>query len=210
TAAGFKLIGDLIHEPIADGAIVPADLPEQLISAGYRSFLMGSTSTRFQPLPLTFWSKQPNAFTLQDLAVARHVAGCVGLAFSHQQLAEATRQATEANARAERLEMRTKSLAAELDLRSGHGRAIGRSPEWMNILKQATQVAATETTVLVQGESGTGKEVVARFIHGASRRKDGPFIAINCAALPEQLLESELFGYERGAFTGAQQSKVGQ
>ena len=210
TAAGFKLIGDLIHEPIAAGAIVPADLPEQLIAAGYRSFLIVSTSTRFQPLHLTFWSKQPNAFTLQDLTVARHVAGCVGLAFSHQQLAEATRQAAEANARAERLEMRAKSLAAELDLRSGHGRAIGRSPEWMNILKQATQVAATETTVLVQGESGAGKEVVARFIHGASRRKDGPFIAINCAALPEQLLESELFGYERGAFTGAQQSKVGQ
>ncbi len=68
----------------------------------------------------------------------------------------------------------------------------------------------TETTVFLQGESGTGKEVVARFIHQASPRKDGPFIAINCAALPEQLLESELFGYERGAFTGAQQAKAGQ
>jgi Nif-specific regulatory protein len=77
-------------------------------------------------------------------------------------------------------------------------------------LKKATQVAATETTALLQGESGTGKEVVARFIHRASPRKNGPFVAINCAALPEQLLESEVFGYERGAFTGAQQPKPGQ
>jgi transcriptional regulator with GAF, ATPase, and Fis domain len=204
----FKLIGDLARERL--GIVEPADLQEQLLAAGYRSLLGVNTSTSFQPLILTFWSKQPHAFSLQDVAVARHIAGCVGLAFSHQQLAEAARQMAEAHARAERLEVRAKSLAAELDLRSGVGRAIGHSPEWTSILKKATQVAATETTALLQGESGTGKEVVARFIHRASPRKDGPFIAINCAALPEQLLESELFGYERGAFTGAQQSKVGQ
>jgi transcriptional regulator with GAF, ATPase, and Fis domain len=208
TAAGFKLVGDLAREPL--GNIEPADLREQLLAAGYRSLLRVSTSTRSRPLILTFWSKQPNAFSLQDVAVARHIAGCIGLAFSHQQLAEAAQQVAEARARAERLEVRAKMLATELELRSGLGRAIGHSPEWANVLKKATQVAATETTALVQGESGTGKEVVARFIHRASPRKDGPFMAINCAALPEQLLESELFGYERGAFTGAQQSKAGQ
>jgi transcriptional regulator with GAF, ATPase, and Fis domain len=78
------------------------------------------------------------------------------------------------------------------------------------VLTQSTQVAPTETTVLLLGESGTGKEVVARFLHRASPRKGGPFIALNCAALPEQLLEAELFGYERGAYTGATQSKPGQ
>jgi transcriptional regulator with PAS, ATPase and Fis domain len=86
---------------------------------------------------------------------------------------------------------------------------IGSSPAWQGVLVAALRVATTEATVLLQGESGTGKEIVARLIHQASPRKHGPFVAINCAALPEQLLESELFGYERGAFTGAQLSKAG-
>jgi transcriptional regulator with PAS, ATPase and Fis domain len=87
---------------------------------------------------------------------------------------------------------------------------IGTSPAWREVITRATQVAATEATTCLQGESGTGKEVIARFIHQHSPRSRGPFMAINCAALPDQLLESELFGFERGAFTGAQQSKPGQ
>jgi transcriptional regulator with PAS, ATPase and Fis domain len=87
---------------------------------------------------------------------------------------------------------------------------LGISPAWREVVRRATQVAATEATTCLQGESGTGKEVIARFIHQRSPRWRGPFIAINCAALPEQLLESELFGFERGAFTGAQQTKPGQ
>jgi len=87
---------------------------------------------------------------------------------------------------------------------------FGVSVAWQDVLKRATRVAATEATTCLQGESGTGKEVVARFIHSRSPRRRGPFVAINCAALPEQLFESELFGFERGAFTGAQQAKPGQ
>jgi two-component system response regulator AtoC len=85
----------------------------------------------------------------------------------------------------------------------------GRSAAWREVVKNAGRVAPLETTICLQGESGTGKELLARFIHRNSSRRSGPFVAINCAALPEQLLESELFGYERGAFTSAHQAKAG-
>src|SRR4026209_1572169 len=87
---------------------------------------------------------------------------------------------------------------------------VGTSQAWREVIRRATRVAATEATTCLQGESGTGKEVIARFIHQRSPRSRGPFLAINCAALPEQLLEPALAGFERGAFTGAQQSKPGQ
>jgi DNA-binding NtrC family response regulator len=124
-----------------------------------------------------------------------------------QGLALAGRQLTATRAREDRLDARIQWAA---EGREGGRPAIGQSTEWKDVLRKATQVASTETTVLLEGESGTGKEVVARFIHRASPRRTGPFVAINCAALPDHLLESELFGYERSAFTGAQQSKPGQ
>jgi len=87
---------------------------------------------------------------------------------------------------------------------------IAESDEMRQVFEMATQVADSRATVLITGESGVGKEVVAKFIHEASPRCQKPFVAVSCAALPESLLESELFGYEKGAFTGAQGSKPGR
>jgi len=87
---------------------------------------------------------------------------------------------------------------------------IGNSPQMVEILKTVADVADTDATVLIEGESGTGKELLARAIHFNSSRSKKPFVTINCAAIPETLLESELFGYEKGAFTGATQRKLGK
>ena len=87
---------------------------------------------------------------------------------------------------------------------------IAEDPVTIDMLQRAAKVAASDATVLILGESGTGKEVFARFIHRHSRRAEGPFIAINCAAIPDNLLESELFGYEKGAFSGAMARRIGR
>lgn len=88
-------------------------------------------------------------------------------------------------------------------------RPVGTSKPWLDVLHLAETVAPTESTVLIQGESGTGKEIIARYLHDLSARSDAAFLSINCGALPETLLESELFGHVRGAFTGAVRDRVG-
>ncbi|HUQ82178.1 MAG TPA: sigma-54 dependent transcriptional regulator [Gemmatimonadaceae bacterium] len=110
-----------------------------------------------------------------------------------------------------RLRVENTSLKQEIRRRDKFtgSRPIGNSRNWLDVLRLAETVAPTESTVLIQGESGTGKEVIARYIHELSNRTDGSFLSINCGALPESLLESELFGHVKGSFTGAVKDKSG-
>jgi len=100
-------------------------------------------------------------------------------------------------------------LRREMESRAGFENFIGKSPPMQGVFSLIRQVADTRSTVLITGESGTGKELVARAVHFNSSRKTGPFVTVNCGALPETLLESELFGYMKGAFTGAVSNKQG-
>jgi transcriptional regulator with GAF, ATPase, and Fis domain len=159
---------------------------------------------------LFFGKHEPRAYDSVDVEVATAVASRVVLGIQHQRLAEEQRRLASVERRAKTLEQSLKSARSELHERYGFEQMIGRSPVLRETLTRAAQVARTETTVLITGESGTGKELVARAIHYASPRADGPFIAVNCAALPDTLLESELFGHERGAFTGADRQKPGR
>ncbi len=127
--------------------------------------------------------------------------------FSNDELVAILRRACEFRA----VRVENKQLKQEIRRRDKTAvtRPIGKSKRFMELLKLAEHVAPTESTVLIQGESGTGKEVVARYIHNLSTRADGPFMSINCGALPENLLESELFGHVKGSFTGAVRDKQG-
>ncbi len=140
-------------------------------------------------------ASQP-AFTGETLALAENFSHFISLA-AHNAL--------------DRRQLRHRVGLLERELREKYrfDALVGRDPKMLEVLKQVAQVAPSEATVLIEGESGTGKELVARAIHFNSRRSDRPFVPINCGALPETLQEAELFGHERGAFTGAVRSNPG-
>jgi DNA-binding NtrC family response regulator len=197
------IIDDLGAGPA--GASAAPRAPVALIGEGYRSALSVSTRAPEPLVCVAFWSKRARAFDRTHVPVARRIAYHLGLGVSCRDLGTAIPALD-----AERAHGRDPAASRGVDRMPAGLRTVGESAEWRQVLRKAAQVAATDTTVLITGESGTGKEIVARFIHAVSARKDGPFVALNCAALPEQLLESELFGHEKGAFTNAHQAKPGQ
>lgn len=138
------------------------------------------------------------------------ITDCTQLASAEAELVELRARLTES----ERIRARLSDLRAELASDQtpdrGASEMIGESVPLRRVREQVARVASTNTTVLIHGETGSGKELVARSLHGSSGRRQHGFVAVNCAAMPEALLESELFGHERGAFTGADRRKLGK
>jgi len=127
--------------------------------------------------------------------------------FANEELLAICRRAAETR----QLKVENRALRKEIRRRerTSEGRPVGKSRPFVEVLDLAETVAPTDSTILISGESGTGKEVVSRYIHALSERSEGPFFSINCGALPEGLLESELFGHVKGSFTGAVKDKEG-
>lgn len=149
------------------------------------------------------------AFSSVETAVEAMKAGAQDFLpkpFSMDHLATVIQKALEVRA----LRAENRNLREQLGARYDTGSIIGRSAGMREVLKMVERVAPTRATVLLVGESGVGKDLIARAIHHGSPRRDKPFVKINCTAIPEPLMESELFGYEKGAFTGANTSKPGK
>lgn len=169
---------------------------ESLVGAQVHSILCAPlTSSRKTFGAIYLDSRNPSSrFDEGHLKLLTSIAGMAAMALANLQ-------------RIEHLQKEAQRLQTALD---GEHNIVGESIATRKLLLLITKVAQSDSTVLLYGESGTGKELAARAIHRSSHRREGPFLAINCAAIPEALLESELFGYEKGAFTGAVAQKKGQ
>jgi len=182
-----------------------AEITKNLLAEGLRSLCCVPLLRPNGPLGvLVLGSTRRDAFHPEDLGPLSQVAAQFAVALENQ------RSAAEIELLKQRLGEEKKYLEGDLLSEGPFEEIIGDSPALKQVLNQVAIVSLSDATVLIQGETGTGKELIARAIHNMSRRKQAPFIKLNCAAIPTGLLESELFGHERGAFTGAISAKVGR
>jgi formate hydrogenlyase transcriptional activator len=178
---------------------------DQLLEQGVQVGCCIPLITRKGPLGvLNLASRDPNAFQPQDVSLLKQVAAQVAIAVDNN------RAYSEIAHLKDKLTEEKRYLQGEIRSALNFEEIIGESPALERVLEKARVAAPSDATVLVLGETGTGKELIARAIHRMSTRKDATFIKLNCAAIPTGLLESELFGHEKGAFTGAVSQKIGR
>lgn len=178
---------------------------ERMLTEGIRSYIIVPLTAKGKPLgTLNVGSETPHQYTEEDAAFLQEVAKQIALAVDNMRAYEeiATLKA--------RLQEENLYLQEEIKTDYNFEEIVGKSPALQKVLQAAALVAETDATVLLLGETGTGKELIARAIHNLSPRKHRPLVKVNCAALPAGLIESELFGHEKGAFTGALARKIGR
>jgi formate hydrogenlyase transcriptional activator len=177
----------------------------RLVDEGIQSYCvvplvaMGSSIGTF-----TLWSEERNRYTQADAEMLREIANQISIAISNMKSYE------EIKALKGRLEKENVYLQEEIRTVHNFEEIIGSSPNLLELLRKVDQVAPTDSTVLIYGETGTGKELIARAIHDRSNRKDRPLVKVNCSAISAGLVESELFGHVKGAFTGAFERRIGR
>ena len=198
------------------------ELTRDYIRSGFRILDRASHEVDVHGNPKVFLNSMigivENGMLVRTWGIQRDVTEKVKLEESRRQAEEALRQNVaqlqevkeELRLANERLSEEKLYLEQAIDTELGFGEIIGRSQSLQEVMGKVAKVAPSNATVLLQGETGTGKELVARAIHRMSKRKDNSFVKLNCAAIPSGLLESELFGHEKGAFTGAIAKKVGR
>ncbi len=190
--------GDLEDEPRTLGE-------RRLVTEGIQSYCvvplvaMGESIGTF-----TLWSEAKNRYTQADAELLREVANQIAIAISNMKSFE------EIQALKGRLEKENVYLQEEIRTVHNFEEIVGSSPELLRLLRKVDQVAPTDSSVLIYGETGTGKELIARAIHDRSNRKDRPLVKVNCSAISAGLVESELFGHVKGAFTGAFERRIGR
>jgi PAS domain S-box-containing protein len=197
------------REPVLLESIAKASYPPETLASLKR---MGMQSGCWVPLvhhgkvlgALSVVSRQEGSFGQREVEMLVQIAGQVAMAVDN---AMAFRRIAELR---DRLDQEKRYLEEEINLEHRFDDIVGESTGLRNVLRQIETVAPTDATVLIEGETGTGKELLARAVHRLSARSDRTFIKLNCAAIPAGLLESELFGHEKGAFTGAIARKIGR